>query len=322
MTSRKFSFFIIFIISTVFTNCKKESGNKENNWIKVNTSFKGSLLDIQFLNKDTGYILGLNTEIGNRYNVLLKTINGGTSWSIKPFPEPEAGGVGELFVLSSSEIYAGKNEIFKTTDEGTTWVSLNLSFSSDQTSIRKIHFLSRENGIVLKGNIIYKLNNNVFSAAYIEPSSSFKKFQDVSANVFLVTAGTYPGNGILFKSTDGGNNWKNIPFNKGFISSLFFIDENVGYVIVKTDIFQTVDGGTIWNKQNTKALGSNDGNICFFNKEEGYYVTTPGEIYYTNDEGKNWKIEMSMEGTQLNGIVNTMNKIICIGTNGTILIKK
>src|SRR5687768_17568319 len=52
----------------------------------------------------------------------------------------------------------------------------------------------------------------------------------------------------LYKTTDGGETWQEIPDISDAIYSFFFLNENTGYIAGKHGVvFKTIDGGKSWN---------------------------------------------------------------------------
>ncbi|MFC4231075.1 WD40/YVTN/BNR-like repeat-containing protein [Parasediminibacterium paludis] len=316
---------LLLICLSIFflTNCKKDSLNSTSNWKLIQSPFKGNLVDVNFLNADTGYILGINQEVGNYFNVLLRTEDGGSTWSIKTFPVPEAGGVGELFALNANDIYTGFYSVFRSTDGGASWKNLDTSLTSASAYISKIDFTDSTNRILLKGNVVYKYDGTHFQPLFVNPIvTSYNDFQRVSNSVLYASSGIFPSYGSLTKSSDGGITWKNLSFNLGFINSFYFISENIGYVMVGYNIYQTIDGGISWQKQNNATLKFNTGKINFINKQEAFWITPFDGIYHSLDEGKNWQLEKIYDSIQLNKIFINQDRIFIIGSKGSIITNK
>ena len=95
--------------------------------------------------------------------------------------------------------------------------------------------------------------------------------------------------GIIAKTTNGGNNWIiiNTGFSIGFYT-IFFVDDNVGYVGGKyNDVRKTTDGGNTWiSKPGVISLEINS--IYFLNVNTGFIVENLGGIIKTTNGGDNW----------------------------------
>lgn len=52
-----------------------------------------------------------------------------------------------------------------------------------------------------------------------------------------------------------------------------------------------------WMKLNTEAYPGKQDDICFVNKNTGWYVNGAGKIYKTTDGGRNWQLQLEQKGT-------------------------
>jgi len=78
-----------------------------------------------------------------------------------------------------------------------------------------------------------------------------------------------------------------------FLTDVFFIDENKGWVTGWTGtILHTSDGGANWINQNAPPVNSYDG-IHFADELNGWAVGYAGRIVHTNDGGNTWVIQSS-----------------------------
>lgn len=122
-----------------------------------------------------------------------------------------------------------------------------------------------------------------------------------------------PESGKIYKTTNGGNSWIQLPLNlslNSFISKIFFLSESRGWMVIQTEsqelknivseiqILETNDGGRIWKLQYSlkEAFVSN----LVFDKTtgEGWLVGLKGKATYsfktdalalhTLDFGKTW----------------------------------
>jgi photosystem II stability/assembly factor-like uncharacterized protein len=111
--------------------------------------------------------------------------------------------------------------------------------------------------------------------------------------------------GVLLKTTDGGDSWTamRLPFNQ-FPAAIFFVDENTGWIggqgppITEdgeeegpSDITITSDGGQTWSSQIRLPVSIYD--IFFINNMTGWAVGSLGAIYHTSDGGKSWATQRS-----------------------------
>lgn len=76
--------------------------------------------------------------------------------------------------------------------------------------------------------------------------------------------------------------------------SLFFTDENTGFLGTDVGMYKTTNGGTNWN---ISIFGSYCDNIFFVNKTKGFAVMEWGRILSTNDGGVTWEPLILIEKT-------------------------
>lgn len=95
-------------------------------------------------------------------------------------------------------------------------------------------------------------------------------------------------NGVMLKTTNGGEDWNCQNLTSGGFMSLYFLDENLGYGVgVYGTIFKTIDGGVSWMDQSV----SNDIHLrsVFFNDENnGFAVAWYGIVLQTTNGGDEW----------------------------------
>ena len=86
-------------------------------------------------------------------------------------------------------------------------------------------------------------------------------------------------------SDDGGKHWtlaslKEVPL------SLFFVNENQGWVVGDKSIWQSGDGGRTWRKLSPL---DNAVRVYFLSPEHGWAVGEEKNVYETTDGGKEWR---------------------------------
>ena len=107
-------------------------------------------------------------------------------------------------------------------------------------------------------------------------------------------------NGLLLKTTDGGENWavSRIGVNQ-IPMAIFFSDSETGWMGGATPapgddegaggpsvILGTTDGGQTWQHQLNTPVSIFD--ICFVDRAHGWASGTRGAIYHTDDGGRTW----------------------------------
>jgi len=176
-----------------------------------------------------------------------------------------------------------------------SFYSLIYSQQNSGVSGSKLFFFNQDIGSIIKENqtILVTSNGAANWNAVAVPDN--KKPEQIlfttETNSWLLADET------VFNSTDGGLTWNgNNVFNSLELKSLFFINENMGFVggggmelsEYKSVIFFTTDAGLSWEKAviNDNA-NTNVVSISFADENFGIAVT-PTNIYKTTDGGKNW----------------------------------
>jgi hypothetical protein len=202
--------------------------------------------------------------------------------------------------------YSGN--ILKTDDGGTNWSMLH----EPGGTLNSIHFPPTL-------DIGYTCGNN--GTIYAFTDSSFVDMTIVTSNLRSIffpvnsSEGKLCGDSIIRRYLNG--TWNNIQiFDSTFdYDSIFFIDNNTGWVVgSQGKIFKTVDA-TIWNPQwNTLSNSLND--VFFIDSLEGWTVGTE-VILHTIDGGVTWTQEFASQtvGMELTAVYFTSaNNGYVVGT--------
>lgn len=155
--------------------------------------------------------------------------------------------------------------IFKTTNGGETWANINNNLATGPWTP----------DVYWTNQFVYDLSDNTYNT------------------IFYCTAVA------LFKTTDGGNSWKKLfpseVFSEDDFTSIYSIAQNkddFNNLFVGTEgkgIFQSTDGGAIWNLLNTPFPDTATVfNIIITSSEELIVGTTDG-VFYSTDKGVTWQ---------------------------------
>ena len=144
--------------------------------------------------------------------------------------------------------------------------------------------LQQSEGTILKSE---NLGNNwslIFSGTIYDLNAIFF----INENTGYAGGDGFNGYNIL-KTTNGGQYWYKQRFvnNSTEISSIYFLDSNVGFAAGSVCLFKTTDNGLNWNLYTPLFNGAlND--IKFINASTGYIVG--GGIYKTTNTGLYWSL--------------------------------
>jgi photosystem II stability/assembly factor-like uncharacterized protein len=127
--------------------------------------------------------------------------------------------------------------------------------------------------------------------------------------------------GVILHTSDGGVTWNTQSYSnfRYFLGSVFFANQDEGWIGGTTSIYHTTNGGALWEEQFTHTDGWVYG-IQFADSENGWALGENGHCFRTTNGGKDWFSEPSGIYTNLNGLcfVDKHNGW-AVGDNGVIL---
>ena len=242
---------------------------------------------------------GLDVELEPEEGpTILLSENGGTDWNQKQ-PGVSEGSLKDVYCIGSTVYAIGglasqpdgsaiQGIILKSTNSGRTW---NQLLSGTSQSLEGIHFVDSSHGyIVGSGGVILKTvtGTSFQTAATIRRGASPVNFK----NIFCLDMDKCwaVGNGdIVYKTIDGWENWE--AQDTGDIvsgmRSVYFIDENNGWVVGQNQIRSTENGGEDWSVDMAD-ISSSSGQMWNVNRVNdlafaGSYGWAVGDVY--NIEG-------------------------------------
>lgn len=167
-----------------------------------------------------------------------------------------------------------------------------------------------------QNNYIYHSNDGGYSwqRTLIEKMPPINNYGDFNSKgflevisktkyVFYTTRGEYDDDNkellkdmTLYYTYDGGVNWslKNFYIN-GFINSIQFVNEKIGFILVRPSltvantrayIYKTTDSGETWTAMDKQVFASS----IYFEDENTGIATYDGIVQVTHDGGKTWKL--------------------------------
>lgn len=267
-------------------------------WVAQSSGTTQNLNCVFFINKDTGYAGG--NGIVNP--TLLKTTNGGITWSTISFPSQY--NLNKIYFTSKDTGYAltQNTQLFKTTDGGTTWYylrnigyygSINAAYNGD------IYFQNSSIGFVrsywdayifrtLNGGLTWDslpLANNCGGC----PS----KIDFINNSIGYTRSNT----SSIYKTTNSGNSWTLLTTpTSNSITDFKFINSNLGFAVgnLSNNILKTINGGTNWS---VLPVGLNIGNtkkILFTSNKDAFMLNSTGSIITKSTDTCNTWIAMGL----------------------------
>jgi photosystem II stability/assembly factor-like uncharacterized protein len=251
-------------------------------WVKQLTSDSTYFNAIQFLNENTGYIVG---EVDSDRGSIYKTTNYGVNWvKLQTSPYINIALWNLSFINVNTGYVCGYNsKIFKTTDGGLNWTySLAPSHNVAQ-SYQAIKFFDENTGYLGgRDGLIVKTTNgginwNTLIIAYNDINSFY--FFDINTGIM----DTYGGQ--FYKTTNAGVNWNNYLSYYSFYH-LDFVDNNTGFAS-GFRVYKSTNSGNSWfpispSSNWTYSLSVINNSIIY----SGLYDSS--HIYKTTNGGTNW----------------------------------
>ncbi len=219
--------------------------------------------------------------VGNK-GIILATQNGGQTWSIQP--SGSDADLLDVFFLDNNLGWAvgTKGAYIPTTNGGTLW----------------------DGGVILRSSTNNRTPYN-FSAVFF--LDSLRGWLAADSGAVLVTR-------------DGGRQWflQNTG-TKNDISSVYFVNANLGWASANGSLLRTSNGGQTWTTQVTYS-NVNFNWLHFADSARGWAVGNSGAIIATTDGGRTWA-QQRTETSQTLAIIKFINPRIgwAVGAGGTIL---
>lgn len=233
-----------------------KTNNGGNNWV-VQEDSAGSLYAVQFLDSQTGYVLG----IGSNSGVIYKSTNGGTNWCLFHNFSPAGLFVDMSFINRDTGWVASRDPfdggVFRTTDGGLTWVRQVSYFGENPFTV---FFYNKDKGwITNNSRKVYATTDGgtSWNLIFISPNGI--------GSVYFINEDTgWLGAAPIFRTTNGGSNWVASKSEIG-AGKLHFVSDSIGWGGVDFLVVpKTTDGGVTWFYQNSP-INSNENITAFDN---------------------------------------------------------
>ncbi|MCT4586335.1 MAG: YCF48-related protein [Carboxylicivirga sp.] len=138
-----------------------------------------------------------------------------------------------------------------------------------------------------------------------------------------------PSDGIILKTTDGGDTWNKIYPKQGYVDNIlciWFVNENEGYAGgMPNKLLKTTDGGDTWNEVTNLPSNSNTAvlDVKFYNEDKGIVQAVReggGDFYVTKDGGASWSLtaEFSSAGQPSDIAYIDENTLRLVTPNGNV----
>ncbi|MER0442635.1 YCF48-related protein [Emticicia sp. W12TSBA100-4] len=241
------------------THTVYKTTNQGLDWVSTSNLTIKSVNDITFSTLDVGWVVGKNAS---DRPLILKTINGGTTWSSNYEPTNISGQINKILFINSFAGWAvGSNGLIVKTNTIDPWTIQN---SSTTQELKDVFFLNTSFGWVVGNN--GTILRTADGGQNWVPRGGQTTIANLNAVYFVNSSlGWATGeNGTLLKSTNGGLNWSLINVNWSQIDS-----------------------------SNPLLTSPNFKNIYFSTPANGWITTSSGIILQTDDGGTTWRISLN-----------------------------
>ena len=302
-------------------------------WVKQNSGTTKTLRSVQFIDSSLGFACGDSGTV-------LKTINGGNTWSKVSINTPYQvsdisfvgyTGRGWAAVGTDSWPMDTNGQVWHTTNGGSSWTRQTPNSKDGRLCVS---FISTTTGWFggpgIPLNIDYTTNGG---NTYTKQSDGniftwISKIKPINTTtVYAAGSTTWPPRGGRFlKTTDGGTKWKELgTFTEQFLHGMDFANPTHGHIVgvdstnkpsLKGFISATTDGGASWKEQTSGTFGTL-WSVSFVSPSVGWTCGDSGAIVRTLDSGNIWLNDLSYTKKQLRGIYAVKSAGWAVGDSGT-----
>ena len=252
-------------------------------WIEYSFNSDFGIRDIYFFDAKNGFACGERFD-GNKYIYsILRTPDGGTNWLPVNIPPDNS------------------NPYNQTLDR--------ISFNN-----QKVGHISSDNS-----SIIYTTNDGGNTWSY-QKSITFYQYLFNATFIDETSAIVIAGEKALAKTTDNGKTWKFVLFTDNIIKNIYFQNPKVGWASGEGILYNTIDGGENWSKKTGINGAINLINIFFTDSKTGFVYSDSPKYYKTTDGGISWILQNSDARFKLNSVSFIDSNIgWLVGDNGIVL---
>ena len=203
----------------------------------------------------------------------------GLGWKKIPFiGSPQK--LNDIFFVGNTGFCISANTIYKTTNAGVNWTESYIGVSD----IYNIGMGSDTNAIFVGSRELIVTHNGGINFEFLNLPDSF-----VTDVFFVSTSTAYLGGKSIWKTTNGGDSWTKLHefVTADGYKSLYFINDQTGWVIRKNGLFKTTNGGINWNLINTGSTLFNATSVFFTDTSHGL-ISDNMSVTSTKNGGSSW----------------------------------
>ncbi|MEO8515025.1 MAG: T9SS type A sorting domain-containing protein, partial [Ignavibacteria bacterium] len=264
-------------------------------WVKQTIPVNKPISGIKFIDSLKGWACTSIGTGGANYAYILYTTNGGTNWLLQDSSFNAT--YGAICILNSNIAYCGGYDftsnsanLKKTTNGGANWISIP---TPTNMAIGDMVFLNQDSGWSCSSNIGPDVRTTTNGGLnWIVRTSGIA--QQTQRLFFLnYNTGFCGANSFLYKTTNAGLIWVLIGNFTEQVKSIFFPDQNTGWVgATGAKIFFTTNSGINWLTQTTPGFAGTTTDIYFVNSQTGWGGGSTSVVCKTTNGGSNWGYQL------------------------------
>jgi uncharacterized protein (TIGR03437 family) len=313
-----------------------QQGTAASNWVAQTSGTTNELRSVHFISAMEGWAAGANAT-------LLKTTNGGTSWSaVNTGVDPARGFNTVRFRNRNTGFVGGDKSLARTLDAGANWTLATASIVNGSDLIASLSPIS-DTDVWLAGGNESNRASSFFAHYRFSPTGSLTfiqgsfgvgtdptqdigkrdlQFFDIGVGWAVGAAGRItkwtgafpqPSQSQTSGTRQALNGIQMFPGTLGFLDSRGWIVGDNGTIL------KTINGGDTWTLQ-ASGTTVNLRDVYFLDEQRGWAVGDGGVILATTDGGSTWVQEASGVTTDLRSVHFVSASVgFVVGANGTIL---
>lgn len=300
---------------------------RTSEWERLISPTNETLRKLYFVDKNNGWAVSLGGKIIN-------TIDAGETWHIQNSTVTTP--IVDIFFINPNRGWALTypseppfgTSILKTTNGGLDWIKDSVFFENE--IFTTIFFLDENTGFVGGRGVKKTIDGGLtWLNSFIEPGGvstlPINKFSFYSNTFGYAFGGRVDVAGVVWRTTDGGNNWSSIGLSPDQIYDVFVFD-SLNAISLSGDpellypigVIKTTNGGITWAFTELPFFGISFA-IDFLNQNEGWSASGY-KFLHTGDGGNNWIEELTPDSSIVYDLqfVDQYTGFAC-GENGALL---